>query len=167
MSKADFANWKFWVLNKEIDLHWKFLLGNFVRLNKKKNVLSQSSRPHSFFFAHPFVLNWQFWFFSSIFLFLTFFLGQNLAIFLQIWRIKMEYIINYRDPLSDGSLVSFRLPSLQSSAPFRALQTNCTGRQWSQQVVKKNKQTKHIPHPIMKPWRALRQNIIFFFFSLI
>ena len=66
--------------------------------------------------------------------------------------------------LCDSNLVSFRLPS-QFSAPFLALQINCTGRQWSQQVIKekeKKRGKKRILHPFLKPWRALRQNIIFF-----
>ena len=65
---------------------------------------------------------------------------------------------------SDSNLVSSRLPS-QFSAPFLVIQTNCTGQQWSQQVVKKGKKKKKrkkhcISDLILKPWRALRQNII-------
>ena len=50
------------------------------KAKKKKKVLSQSSRAHSFFFAHLFVLKWQIHFFLSVFFFLLF--CQKLVIFL-------------------------------------------------------------------------------------
>ena len=53
-----------------------------TKLAGKTYILSQSSRAHSFFFAHLFVLKWQILFFLPFFLFLLF--CQKLEIFLQI-----------------------------------------------------------------------------------
>ena len=79
-------------------IKWPWLLsviwlhGRRESTKRKKNVLSQSSCPHSFFYAHPFFLKWQIHIFPSIcFLFLLF--CQKLAIFLQIWKIKMQIIM--------------------------------------------------------------------------
>ena len=83
--------------------------------------------------------------FSSIFFFFLLFC-QKLAICLQIRKIK---IIATRSIWQQPSLVTTPMPVLrvlswlpsQFSTPFLAIQTNYSGWQWSQQVVKKKKKT--------------------------
>ena len=90
------------------------------RVNKK-NVLSQSSCAHSFFFAHPFVWKWQIHFFF-------YFFCQKLAILLQIWKIKMQ-VIATRSIWKQLSLV--QTPQASSQSSFPCYTTNCTRQQWS------------------------------------
>ena len=80
--------------------------------------------------------------------FLFQFFCQKLAIFYKCKKkIKMQIIPTHS---------IWQQPSLiptphKFSAPFLAIQTNCTGRQWSQQVIKKKKwkkKKKNIPHPL-------------------
>ena len=95
-------------------------------------MLSESSSAHSFFFACLFVWKWQIHFFSSFYIFFTFL--SKISKFLQIWKIKMQIIATcsiWQQP----SLVL--TPQPWFSAPFLAAQTNCLGRQWSQQVIKR------------------------------
>ena len=84
--------------------------------------------------------------------------------FLEKWKCKLS-----RPTLSDSNLVSARLPS-QFSAPFLAIQTNCTKRQWSQQDVKKKKKRKR-KKPAFRicfwnPGELWDRTFFLFFFSL-
>ena len=109
----------------------QFFYNLYQAKKKKKNVLSQSSRAHSFFFARPFVLRWQIFFLH----FFKTFLSKITSL---LTNMKNQNANISRPALSDSNLILSQLPS-QFSSPFLAIQTNCTGRQWFQQVVKKKK----------------------------
>ena len=145
-----------------------------VRLNKKKFCLKAPARIH---FSLRVRLSWNGRFFSSssscssssssssssFFFFLTF-LTKISNLFTNYEKSKCKLS---RAALSVSNLVSSRLPS-QFSAPFLAIQTNCTGRQWSQQVVQKTKtkrgEKKRIPHPFLKPWKLRDRTLLLFLF---
>ena len=66
---------------------------------------------------------------------------------------------NYHDPLYLTATLSRPDPPA-SSRLLSLLQPNCMGRQWVISASHK-KRGNRIPHPFLKPLKALRQNIIF------
>ena len=115
----------------------------------KKNVLSQSSHAHSFFFACTLVLKWQSYFFPPhlrffYFLFIYFYFLSKIS---DLFKNMIYQNAKYPQPVL-------------SSFPRH------TDKLYGKTVISTySLKKKCIPHLFLKPWKALRQSI-FFFYSL-